>query len=145
MNRHDEIAALNRIHVVLNRSLPVYLAGMKPWARHGAEEALDVLAEIGASDRKLADRVAESIYERRGQPEAGHFPLEFTAENDLAVDYMVRKALERQRRSLDALEDAARQLADAADLKPLADEVVAAARGHVRRLEELDAGELSHA
>lgn len=141
MNRPDPIAALNRLLAILGRSLPVYLEGMRPWTRRGADSqrGLDTLADIAADLRSLAGCVTQAIVERRGEPAPGHFPIAFTADNDLALEYVLRKAADYQRHDIQAIESCAAELADVPDLRPLADEVLAHARRHLGELEELTA------
>jgi len=143
MNRLEQIAVLNRLLDVLTSSLPVYLERMQPWVRRGAENGLAVLARIAADQRALAARVAGAIVERRGQPAPGHFPIEFTAFNDLAVEYLVGKAAERQRRDVQAIARAARELRESPTLTSLAEEVLGHAHRHLKALEGVSTEDFS--
>ena len=92
---------------------------------------------IAADQRALAQRVAEAIAERKGQIEPGHFPLEFTAINDLALGYLVRRAIDYQKRDVEAIGECVEALAGEPSLLPLAEEILGDARGHLETLEEM--------
>lgn len=140
MTAQDDVAALNRLLRILYRSLPIYLEGTRPWTRRGTEKGLEVLAQIAADQRALAGRVMDAIDQQGGRAQAGQFPLEFTAVNDLALEFLVQKALDYERRDVEAIQSCVDELAATPPLRPLAEEVLANARQHVHRLEELTTG-----
>ena len=85
MDPNDPIDVLNRLLRLLCRSLPVYLESTRPSDPLDPRDLGHRLSVIAADQRALARRVADAISERKGQVEAGHFPVEFTAINDLGA------------------------------------------------------------
>jgi len=141
MPAQNDIAVLNRLLRILYRSLPIYLEGIQPWTRRGAEKGLDVLAEIAADQRAFAGRVVDAIDQQGGRADPGQFPLEFTAVNDLALEFLVQKALDFQQRDVEAIQRCVDDLAKNPPLRSLAEEVLANARRHLQKLEDLTADE----
>jgi hypothetical protein len=137
MAPNDPIDVLNRLLRLLCRSLPVYLASTRPSDPRGPRDLGHRLGVIAADQRALAQRVAEAIAERKGQIEPGHFPLEFTAVNDLALGYLVRRAIDYQKRDVEAVGECVEALAGEPSLLPLAEEILGDARGHLETLEEM--------
>ena len=139
MNHAKIVDVLDRLLQTLCRSLPMYLQEAKPWIRrdeHPAEAAMDHLA---ADQRTLAERVAEAILEHGGRPEMGRFPLEFAATNDLSVDFLLQKVVDRQRQDIATIEQCVDALAEAPLPKSLAEEIQGNAPAHLDILEELQA------
>ena len=133
----DPIDVLNRLLRLLCRSLPIYLTSTRRSDPDGPRDLGHRLAVIAADQRALAQRVAEEIAERKGQIEPGHFPLEFTATNDLALRYLVQRAIDYQKRDVEATGECVEALADQPALLPLAQEILGDARGHLETLEEM--------
>jgi hypothetical protein len=135
----DPIDVLNRLLRLLCRSLPVYLESTRPSGPLDPRDLGHRLGVIAADQRALARRVADAISERKGQVEPGHFPVEFTAINDLALPYLVRRAIDYQKRDIEALGECVEALAGEPLLLPLAQEILGDARGHLETLEEMAA------
>ncbi|MBI1899687.1 MAG: hypothetical protein HYS13_01065 [Planctomycetia bacterium] len=130
------IAALNRLLTVLSRSLPMYLADATPWAGPDREKAARVLSNIVRDQRDLAARIGELIHGRRGEIALGPLP-DFTILNDLEIDFLVGRLIERQQRDVAAIEEIVRDLSGDAEARALAEEALGAARAHLEMLEEL--------
>ena len=124
MDPSDPIDVLNRLLRLLCRSLPVYLESTRPSDPLDPRDLGHRLSVIAADQRVLARRVADAISERKGQVEAGHFPLEFTAINDLALPYLVRRAIDYQKRDIEAMGECVEALAGEPLLLPLAQEIL---------------------
>ena len=131
------LPVLNRLYQILSRSLPVYLADARPFARGESQPLRDVLARVAADQRALADRVARLIVELGDHPEPGGFPMQFTSVNDLEIDFLLRRVIESQRRDIEALRQCAVALADQPRLQSLAEEALGNAEGHLDILEEM--------
>jgi hypothetical protein len=141
MSPAEPIAVLNRLLHVLCRSLPMYLAEARPWSRpehQAAQQALDLLVADRHDD---AQRVAETIVERDGHPDPGLFPIEFSALNDLSLDFLLQKAIEGQHDDIAAIRRCAAELADDPPLRDLAAEILGNACGHAEILQELMSAE----
>lgn len=137
MNRPDVTAVLNRLLRMLCRSLPIYLQGTQPWTRRGAEKGLQVLAQIAADQQALAQRVAEAVHQQDGHTDTGQFPIQWTAIHDLDLEFLIRKAIEYQRRDVAETARCVDELAGTPPLESLAEEILATARRHLEMLEEL--------
>lgn len=131
---------LNRILVLHNRSLPVYLSDAVPWMSGGRDEVREVLSTIASDDRRTVDRIGAFILQNDGDVAAGEFPMQFTSLHDLSIDYCLQKVIERQRNDVQFLEQAAAALERAPMAQALAEEALGAAKGHLQSLEELVQG-----
>jgi hypothetical protein len=133
---------LNRLLRIHLRSLPSYLAEVGLWrGKIALDEELDrALKTIAFDHQATARRVAELILSRHEPLDYGQFPMEFTDKNDLAVEYLVREALEGQRRDQTAIEAVLFALpTHDAEAREVAQEALGAAKAHVDTLESLAA------
>src|SRR5262249_10499764 len=130
-------AALNRLLVILYRSLPMYLADAAPWTRPADEEAKKVLGHIVADYKKYAGRIAELLLERRHVLGFGEYPMAFTDTHDLSLDYLINELISYQKQDIGAIEQCGADLRTDLPAKALAEEILGNARGHLESLEEL--------
>jgi len=137
MNSTNTIDALNRLYVILFRSLPMYLHYAPPWTHRGDERAMEVLQQLAADQQRTVDRLAELILELKGDVDSGEFPMSFTGLHDLSVEYIVGLAIEYQRRDIASIEACVDQLRTFPFAKALAEEALGEAKGHLDSLEEL--------
>jgi hypothetical protein len=137
MNPPDPIGALNRLLRVFYRSLATYLDDAKPWQGRDSERTRDVMALIALNNRAMARRLAEAILSQGGRIEPGQYPVEFTAANDLSLDYLICMAIDRQKRACQEVKDGAAELAVFPVLRDLAEEVLGAAEADLTTLEAL--------
>jgi hypothetical protein len=135
--RPDPIDVLGRLFRILNRSLPMYLAGADPWRHPGDEPAAKALADIVADQRLYAGRIAEAILRERGRIDQGDYPMEFTELNMLSFDYLVTEMTRRQKLDIASIERCVADLAGNLQHQVLAEEVLGNARGHLESLQEL--------
>ena len=136
-NQADQVAVLNRLLHILCRSLPSYLADAKPWTDGQQEPIEQALSNLAADQQHYARRVAQAIVEYGSRPDPGRFPIYFTAINDVAIDFLLRKVIELQHRDLASIERCAAELAATPELHSLAEEILGNARGHLETLEGL--------
>lgn len=141
MNRVDPVDSLNRLLQVLYRSLPVYLQSAKPWHARCNEAVCDALANLAEDQQHYARRVAEAIQEAGGRIEPGCFPTSFTGLHDVSADYLRRLAIELQTRDIACIEQCLASLSNDPRLRPLVEEVLGNAKGHLEMLEECRNGE----
>jgi len=129
---------LNRLLVLHERSLPMYLSYAQPHELGRNPRAKAVLDQIVADQRRTIDRLAAIILES-GTVEHGEFPMSFTSLHDLSLPYLLKLAIERQEKTIVACE----RLADALNAAPYAQatarEAVGEAKGHLENLRELQA------
>jgi hypothetical protein len=135
--RLDPLDVLGRLFRILNRSLPMYLAGADPWRCPGDEEAANVLADIVADARHYSSQIAETILQERGRVDSGDYPMEFTELNMLSLDYLLTEMVRRQTRDIVAIERCIADLAGNLPFQVLTEEVLGNARGHFEALQEL--------
>src|SRR5688572_30693205 len=95
---------LNRLLVLHERSLPMYLSYAPPagLARSANAKAKAVLDQIVADQKRTIDRLATIILESNGVIEHGEFPMSFTSLHDLSLDYLLKLMIERQERTIAA-------------------------------------------
>lgn len=136
-NRPDPIDVLSRLFRILNRSLPVYLAGAEPWTKPGDEAAAKGLGDIVADQRLYAGRIADAILRERGRIDSGDFPMEFTELNMLSFDFLIKEMIRRQKLDIAAIQRCVADLTGKMDYQVLGEEVLGNARGHLETLEEL--------
>jgi hypothetical protein len=137
MNQSKTIDALNRLYVLHNRSLPLYLRDAGPWEREGDERAKETLAHIIEDHLASVDRLGAMILDRDGAVEHGRFPMEFTGWHDLSFDFILRRLIDVQRLAIGAIESCVRQLDHDPEAKAVAEEILGQAKGHLESLQEL--------
>jgi hypothetical protein len=129
---------LNRLLVLHERSLPMYLSYAPPHQLGRNPHAKAVLDQIVADQKRTIDRLATIILES-GTVEHGEFPMSFTSLHDLSLPYLLKLLIERQEKTIVACE----RLADALNMAPYAQatarEAVGEAKGHLENLQELQA------
>jgi hypothetical protein len=130
---------LNRLLVLHERSLPMYLSYAPPsdLARH--EKARAVLAQIVEDQRRTIDRLATLVLDGGGTVDYGEFPMSFTSLHDLSLAYLLKLLVERQQKLVIVSERLADQLNMAPYAQAAAREAVGEAKGHLENLQELQA------
>jgi hypothetical protein len=128
---------LNRLLVIIYRSLPMYLADAVPWMHPGDEKAKHVLNHIVADYRMYAGRIADMLLAGRARFSFGEYPMVFTDTHDLSLDYLIGELTYYQKQDVVAIEKCVADLKGDAAARTLAEEVLGNARGHLESLEEL--------
>jgi hypothetical protein len=136
-SRPDPIDVLGRLFRILNRTLPMYLAGADPWRRAGDEAMANALAAVVADQRLYAGRIAEAILQERGRFDSGDYPMEFTEYNMLSLDFLLTAMIRHQKQDIAAIERCVANLAGSLPFQVLAEEVLGNARGHLESLQDL--------
>jgi len=136
MNKTKEIDLLNRLLQILYRSLPQYVEATRHDAVNGTDPVRPLLAGLAANQQAYARQVADAILEEGGPIEPGQFPIEFTATNDLDLRFLLKKAVEAQKRDITAIEKCATGLTPVPPLHALAEEILDNARRHLDMLEK---------
>jgi hypothetical protein len=131
------IRVLNELLRILCRSLPAYLADAKPWAQSGEQQLRAALDHLVADQQRYAQRVTEAVTACGAKPDPGRFPTEFTAKNDLSLEFLRREVIQWQERDVAVIERCAAQLEDIATLHSLAEEILGNTRGHLDILREI--------
>lgn len=127
---------LNRLLVLHERSLPVYLSYAPPehlaWTPHIGR----VLGQVADDHKRTVDRLGTLILENHGQVDRGEFPMSFTSLHDLSADYLLKLTIERQKKTISAIGKLADMLATAPYAQAAAREALGEAKGHLENLEE---------
>jgi hypothetical protein len=131
------VSVLNRLLLLHEYSLPMYLGYAAPWTIGHDEAAKEVLMLIVADQKQLAERIGRAILDAGGVVSHGHFPLHFTGYHDLSFDFLVKRMIVAQKKDLAAIETCIAQLEGVPNAKALAEEALGAAKGHLESLEEL--------
>jgi hypothetical protein len=130
---------LNRLLVLHERSLPMYLSYAPPAGIMRQPHAKAVLDQVVADQKRTVDRLAAIILDGNGIIEHGEFPMSFTSLHDLSLPYLLKLLIERQEKTIVACE----RLADSLNMAPYAQaaarEAVGEAKGHLENLQELQA------
>jgi hypothetical protein len=138
-------SVLNRLLRTLCRSLASYAEEIKPWSLAADEPVWVAIGRLAADSRMYAERVAEAIIEHGGQPDPGAYPLKFAALNDLGLEFFLRQIILHLQRDQQVICECLAELAQAADVRALAEEVHGNLRGHIELLEALAAKYDRHA
>ncbi len=128
---------LNRMIAIHARSLPVYLTYAKPWSSTSQAEPQEVLAMIAEDQHLTVERLADEVQEQGGTLQFGAFPTEFTGFHDVSIDFAVAECARRQAADIVEIDGMLDELARDAALRPLAEETLGAAKGHLETLNEL--------
>lgn len=133
---HD---VLNKLLAIHSRSFAMYLVDAHRWARSGQETILEVLQQIVTDQRVMIDRIARFLLRDGVVPDVGQFPMEFTASNDLSLDFLLRAAIRHQEADIAAIAECVEAVTEAPAARALAEEALGLARGHLENLRELAA------
>lgn len=130
---------LNRLLVLHERSLPMYLSYAQPEGLLANSKAWAVVTQMVEDQKRTVDRIATLILDGGGLVDRGKFPMDFTGYNDLSVEFLVKKCIERQERTIGAIERIAELLARAPYAQAAAREALGEAKGHLENLHEVAA------
>jgi hypothetical protein len=133
----ETIDVLNRVLAILERSFTQYLRYARPYVPPGREDVEQTLAEIVAGQDALAERVTQMITEAGGLPDNGKFPIEYTDSHDLAIDYLIREAVDNQKQDIADLSQCVEALRPSPAAQSLASEALGLAKGNLETLEQL--------
>ena len=133
----DTNEVLNRLSVIHNRSLPMYLSYASPTWRWGDDAARQTLGHIVDDQKEYVDRIGAMILDNDGTVRSGEFPMSFTGLHDLSFDFLLGKLIEHQKRDIDVIADCVDDLRRNPLAKALAEEALGAAKAHLQSLEEL--------
>lgn len=130
---------LNRLLVLHERSLPMYLGYAPPADVQANPRALAVLAQIALDQRRTIDRLATLVLDAGGLVDYGEFPMSFTALHDLSLAYLLTLMIDRQKKLIAVCEKLADQLNMAPFAQAAVREAIGEAKGHLENLQELQA------
>lgn len=128
---------LNRLLAIHYHSLPMYMVWATPYRQAEDDTSWQTIGQIVADQKQLSARIVELIDERGGRVDSGDFPITFTGSHDLSLGFLVRRLLQWQKDTVQAIQQCYEALADDPIAQGLADECLGAAKGHLESLEEL--------
>lgn len=135
---------LNRLLVLHERSLPMYLGYAPPDRLFKHERARAVLMQIVEDQKRTIDRLGGLILESHGTVDHGEFPMAFTSLHDLSLSYLLNLLIERQQKFVTVCDRLADQLTTAPFAQAAAREAVGEAKGHLENLQDLQRDLESH-
>lgn len=128
---------LNRVMVMHERSLPMYLAYAAPFIGHGDEAASEVLSQIVTDQKYLVEKIGDFLIEHDHAVGHGHWDMNFTSLHDVSLHYLLSEVIRRQKQLVSDLTKYAEKLASFPAPKALVQEALGMAKGHLESLEEL--------
>jgi hypothetical protein len=136
ISKPSTAAIMNRLLVLHQRSLPMFLTYASPWTASHDEQALEALRHLVEDQKRLAGQIADYMLERRWRMDPGEFPLEFTGLHDVSLDYLWPKLIDAQRRDIREIQASIAGLNSDPYARALAEEALGSAKGHLESLEE---------
>ncbi len=137
MNRETTNDILNRLLVIHNRSLPMYLSSATPWWTDQEGGAARLLNQIVSDQRDIVSRVGLLIGDMDGEVDLGEYPMLFTSYHDLSGDFLLSKMIEYQERSVCAVEQMVDLLVGQTEARQLVQEALGTAKAHLDMMTEL--------
>jgi hypothetical protein len=137
MKQASIVNTLNRLYIIENRSLPMYMVDACPWSHPGDEKTSQVFANIVADQKVMSQRLADLIDAREGRLHNGSFPMQYTDLNLVSLDYLVGEVARLLRQDIEAIRVAADKLAGDREAQELAEEILGSERAHLEALEDL--------
>jgi hypothetical protein len=131
------ISALERLLVIVYRSLPMYLTDAVPYAGQQDQRAVEVLKFIVADQKSLAARIAHFLQSHHVPLNMGHYPMSFTGMHDCSIAFFISQLIDCQRQDIAKIEKIVAEASADARGQALAEEALGAAKAHLEALEEL--------
>jgi hypothetical protein len=128
---------LNRLLVIHNRSLPIFLTYAPPWWQDADGRVAEVLADVASDQLRMADRIGELIVDHGGTVPSGQYPDRFSALHDLAFDLLLVELIRYQDRTVAAIEKLVPLLSRSSRAQTLAQESLGMAKAHRDLLADL--------
>jgi hypothetical protein len=127
---------LNRLLILHHRSMATYVKDARPWTRAGEiDDARELLESIVAEQSRTVDDVGKLLNERNHTINYGEYPLSFTALNDLAFSYLLKRLTMAQHKTIAEITTYVDQLKDDPQGHVLAQRALGAAKAHLEMLE----------
>jgi predicted outer membrane protein len=130
---------LNRLLILHERSLPVYLSYAHPEHIEKSPRIGQVFRQMAEDHLRTVDRLGTLVLENHGTVTHGEFPMSFTSLHDLSADYLLKQMIERQEKVISAIEKLADMLATSPYAQAAAREALGEAKGHLENLQEVAA------
>lgn len=129
---------LNRVMVMHERSLPMYLAYAAPFLSHGDEAASEVLSQVVRDHKYIVEKFGDFLLEHNHPVGHGHWDMNFTSLHDVSLHYLLTEVVRGEKQLTAELSKYAEKLASFPAAKALVQEALGMAKGHLESLEDLD-------
>jgi hypothetical protein len=133
------VAALERLLVILYRSLPMYLTDAVPYSGQHDQRAVEVLKFIVADQKSSSARLAHYLQTQHVALNMGHYPMSFTGMHDLSISFLVSQLIDCQRQDITKIEQVVADTSADPRAHALAEEALGGARAHLDALGDLAA------
>ena len=137
MKQASILNTLNRLYLIENRSLAMYMVDACPWTHAGDAKASQVMANIVSDQKVMSQRLADLIDARGGRLHNGSFPMQFTDLNMVSLEYLVGEVARLLRQDIESIRAAVEKLAGDREAQELAEEILGAEQAHLEALEDL--------
>ena len=114
----------------------MYLASAPLHRQFGDEQAWETIQHIISDQKLMIDKIADYVEALDGTPNMGEFPMEFTGFHDLSTEFILQRALERQKNEAALIEQISADLDAGSQARALSQESLGAAKAHIQSLEE---------
>jgi bacterioferritin (cytochrome b1) len=114
----------------------MYLVSAPPHRQFGEDGAWSQIQQIIEDQQTMIDKIADHVESLDGTPNMGEFPMEFTGMHDLSMEFILQKALSRQKNEAALIEQISADLEAGSQARALAQESLGAAKAHIESLEE---------
>jgi hypothetical protein len=115
-------------------SLANYLLDAPPWVPPGREHAWEEVRRIAEAQLANAVRIGRLLVRRHGYAASGLFPVEFTRDNYLSLDYLVPRLVEYQESLVAQIERALAELGRDEEARRVLQTVLDGERKHLDAL-----------
>ncbi len=137
MNATDTNAILNRLLILHNRSLPVYLSYAIPWMERSNDLARETLDLIVDGHRSMVEHIGKMILDAGGSVATGEFPLRYASYHDLSFEFLRKQMIEYEEQMIATISRYVEQLRLAPTAQAVALEAMGEAKAHLQSLREL--------
>ena len=116
--KHIDI--LGRLFYLQSCSLTRYVVHASPYVAPGDDHLFERLQAVATEQERMAGRLAETIFARRGRLPRLVFPMRYTSLNDLELRHLSGQIVQEQRAVVKEIDAAVTALAADAELQRLA-------------------------
>lgn len=127
---------LNRVLVMHERSLPMYLAYAAPFVAQGDQAAAEVLDQIVHDQQYIVEKIGDYLVDQNHPLRRGQWDLDFTSYHDLSLRFLLAEVIRRQKTLIADLTHYEKVLEKHPQAQALVQEALGMAKGHLESLEE---------
>ncbi len=128
------IDALRRLLRILCRGMANYALDSHRWLTELDDPRCEALTNLLADRERYAKLIAEKLDAAGETLDVGAYPLEFSAANDLGLDYLYEVVQQSQREDMAVVSQCVADLTSWPELKDLSEEILGNMQGHVELL-----------